>query len=211
MKTDVTFIGLVRKVVGAKVLVELSRELSSSPIIDGRVHRIGQVGSFVRIPLGFLNVFGIVSMVGASELASMVESALPTLEGQRWIEVQLVGEAYQSEPFSRGVSTFPTLDDEVHAVTEKALVVIYGTQKPSMIQVGTLAVSNSLPAFLDLDRLVARHAAIVGSTGSGKSNMVAGLLKKIADGSHPNAQVVIIDPHGEYGAALAGRARGFSI
>ena len=56
-----------------------------------------------------------------------------------------------------------------------------------------------------------RHAAIVGSTGSGKSNTVAAFLKGLTGGSFPSARIVVIDPHGEYGAALKDRARVFSI
>ena len=79
MKTDVTFLGVIRRVVGAKVFVEISPEIpSASPIISGRVYRLGQVGSFVRIPLGFLNLYGVVSMVGASEI-SHSSSSRPTV------------------------------------------------------------------------------------------------------------------------------------
>lgn len=212
MKTDVTFLGLVRRVVGAKVLVEISHEVpSASPIIQGRVYRLGQVGSFVRIPLGFQNVYGVVSMVGASETTQSDELDIPFSHGQRWIEVQLVGESYGREGFQRGVSTFPTLDDEVHIITEDDLAVIYGVSGSSMVEIGTHAASESLPAAVDLDKIVTRHAAILGSTGSGKSNTVAGFLKALTNGSFPSAHIVVIDPHGEYGAALKGRARVFSI
>ena len=53
MKTQPTFMGSVRRVVGAKVYVEISNEISVSLIIHGRVYRLGQVGSFVRIPRCF--------------------------------------------------------------------------------------------------------------------------------------------------------------
>src|SRR5882672_2314227 len=111
MKNDVTFLGLVRRVVGAKVFVEISPEIpSASPIINGRLHRIGQVGSFVRIPLGFLNLYGVVSMVGASEAAESEDNEMVPPEGQRWLEIQLVGESYGRDGFQRGVSVFPTLE-----------------------------------------------------------------------------------------------------
>ena len=114
MRTDVTYLGTIRRVVGAKVLVEISREITSSPIIYGKSYRLGQIGSYVRIPLGFLNLYGIVSMVGASELMKDedIEGIIP--HGERWIEVQLVGESYGKESFQRGISIFPTIDDEVH-------------------------------------------------------------------------------------------------
>jgi hypothetical protein len=82
MKSDVTFLGLVRRVIGAKVLVEISHEIpSASPIIHGRVYRLGQVGSFVRIPLGFLNLYGVVSMVGASEVSHPDVTDIPIPQG----------------------------------------------------------------------------------------------------------------------------------
>lgn len=212
MKSEVTFLGLVRRVVGAKVFVEVSSDIpSASPIINGRVHRLGQVGSFVRIPLGFLNLYGVVSMVGASEAPAPDIAEEHPLRGQRWIEVQLVGESYAKEGFQRGVSVFPTLDDETHIVTEEDLQLIYATSGPSMIAIGSHSASESLKAAINLDKIVTRHAAIVGSTGSGKSNTVAGFLKALTSGAFPSAGVVVIDPHGEYGSALVDRARIFSI
>jgi hypothetical protein len=212
MKNDVTFLGLVRRVVGAKVFVEISPDIpSASPIINGRLYRLGQVGSFVRIPLGFLNLYGVVSMVGASQAVESEDADVFPPEGQRWLEVQLVGESYGRDGFQRGVSVFPTLEDEAHIVTEDDLAVIYGSSGESMVQIGTLAASENLPATIDLDKIVTRHAAIVGSTGSGKSNTVAGFLKALVNGSYPSARVVVIDPHGEYGAALKDNAKVFSI
>jgi len=208
---DVTFFGIVRKVVGARVHVEVSPDIpSASPIINGRIYRLGQVGSFVRIPLGFLNLYGIVSTVGASEGLPPDDDAEPS-HGLRWVEIQLVGESFGTSGFQRGVSAFPTLDDHVHVVTEDDLALIFGISGPAMVEIGSLAASESLPAKINLDRLVTRHGAIIGSTGSGKSNTVAGLLKALTNGTFPSARIVVIDPHGEYAAALNGRARVFSI
>jgi hypothetical protein len=212
MKTDVTFLGLVRRVVGAKVFVEISSEIpSASPIVNGRLYRLGQIGSFIRIPLGFLNLYGIVSMVGASQTAQPEATEELPPGSERWLEIQLVGESYGKDEFQRGVSIFPTLEDEAHIVTEDDLALIYGPAGDSMVQIGTHAASESLPATVDLDKIVTRHAAILGSTGSGKSNTVAGFLKALASGDFPSARVVVIDPHGEYSAALKDKARVFSI
>ncbi len=207
MRNDSTFLGLVRRVIGSRVLVELSQDIpSANPIIEGRLYRLGQVGSFVRLPLGFLSVYGVVSMVGASEVISNREVSadfvLPT--GQRWMEVELVGESYGRGTFQRGVSMFPTLDDEVHVVTEGDLAVVYSSLGAAPIQIGTHASSENLAAIIDVERIVTRHAAIVGSTGSGKSNTVAALLKALNGAGYPGARVVVIDPHGEYGSAFKG-------
>jgi len=212
MKNDVTFLGHVRRVVGSKVFVEISVEIpSASPIINGRLYRLGQIGSFVRIPLGFLNLYGVVSMVGAAEGAQSDGSDGLPAAGQRWLEIQLLGESYGKDGFQRGISIFPTLDDEAHIVTEDDLALIYGASGDSMVRIGTLAASENLPATVDLDKIVTRHAAILGSTGSGKSNTVAGFLKALVTGSFPGARIVVIDPHGEYGEALKDSARVLSI
>ena len=70
MKGDATYLGVIRRVIGAKIFIEICPDIpSANPIIHGRAYRLGQIGSFVRIPLGFLNLYGVVSMVGASETA----------------------------------------------------------------------------------------------------------------------------------------------
>ncbi|MFA5786490.1 MAG: DUF87 domain-containing protein [Actinomycetota bacterium] len=212
MRTDATFLGLIGGVEGARARVRITADLpSASPIVHGRLYRLGQVGSFVRIPLGFLNVFGIVSKVGASETPEPAGSHQTLDVGQRWIEVELVGEAYRGARFERGVSSFPTLDDEVHIVTEDDLRLIYGTAGPASVEIGWHSASDNLRARVDLDKIVTRHAAIIGSTGSGKSNAVAGFLKALSGGAFPGAHVVVIDPHGEYRTALRDQARVFRI
>lgn len=214
MKTESTFFGTVRRVVGAKVFVELSSDLpSTNPIVEGRLYRIGQIGTFVRIPVGFLNLYGVVSSVGTAAPADTTEEA----EGAdapiavRTVEIQLVGEAYAGGTFQRGLSEYPTLDDEVHAVTEDDLAAIYRSSAHAQIPIGFHSASENLVAYLDLDRFVTRHTAIVGSTGSGKSNTVAAILKTLTTGEYPNARIFIIDPHGEYGAAFPDVSKVFRI
>jgi uncharacterized protein len=214
MKSESTFFGSVRRVVGSKVFVELSPDLpSTNPIVEGRLYRIGQIGTFVRIPVGFLNLYGVVSSVGTAAPAETDDeqdnAAVPP--AVRTVEIQLIGEAYAGASFQRGLSEYPTLDDEVHAVTEDDLAAIYRTSVGSQIPIGFHSASESLIAYLDLDRFVTRHTAIVGSTGSGKSNTVAAILKTLTKGDYPNARVFVIDPHGEYGAAFPTASKVFRI
>lgn len=212
MKTDSTFLGNVVGVVGGEVTVEISPDIpSSSPIVEGKLHRIGQVGSFVRIPVGYLNLYGIVSMVGAAELLEREAAVLPFIKGRRWIKVQLVGESYRGEEFHRGVGTYPTIDDEVHLVTGDDLAAIYSMQSEAQIEIGHLSASEALAATLSLEKMVTRHVAIVGSTGSGKSNAVARLLGGILKGGYPGASMVVIDPHGEYSTAFSDTSRVYRI
>jgi hypothetical protein len=81
-----------------------------------------------------------------------------------------------------------------------------------------LANAEGIPVRIDLDKLVTRHSAVLGSTGSGKSTTVASLLRSIALGStseniagFPSARILLLDIHGEYSNALKSVAEVFRI
>lgn len=124
----------------------------------------------------------------------------------------LFGEGLGNE-FERGIGQYPTIGDEVHLVTNDDLKVIYGWSegKQGTISVGQIAATSGISADIDVAGLVSRHSAVVGSTGSGKSNLVTVLLEAVSDGSFPNARAIVIDPHGEYATALDDKAHVFRI
>lgn len=212
MRRDPTFIGTVQDVHGATVTVELSNEtITGLGFVHGEGYRIGQVGSFVRIPLGFIDLYGVVSQVGAG--AAPAADAELKLYGNRWLTVQMVGEGQRGGRFERGISQHPTIDDAVHIVTEADLRAIYGSGDPhDFVSVGHLASAESIPAFVNINRLVTRHSAVVGTTGAGKSTTVAGLLNALSDPvRYPSSRILVFDIHGEYSKALADRAAVFRI
>lgn len=213
MRSDATYLGSVLRVTGSAVLIELSRDLpSAAPVIGGHLHRIGQIGSFVRIPVGLISLYAIVSMVGVSEsLPQQQEVGIFPVVGRRWMEAQLIGETAGTLPFQRGTSITPTIDDEVHVITQHDLERIYTNPGSAPVTIGFHASSDGLEATIDVEKIVTRHAGIFGSTGSGKSNSVAALLRAISKGAYPNARIVIFDPHGEYGTALGDISRVMKI
>ena len=212
MNADPTLLGTVEDVSGASIRIKLGQgTVSGLSFIEGQSYRVGQVGGFVRIPLGFVNLYGVISQVGASAVPERL--AETEQHGNRWMTVQLVGEGHPATGFDRGISQFPTVGDSAHLVTEYDLRTIYGRpQDPRFVQVGRLASANSIPALVEIDKLVTRHSAVVGTTGSGKSTTVAGLLAALSESSlYPSARILVIDIHGEYGKALSDRAAVFRI
>ncbi len=209
MKTEPTYLGSVSAVSGSDVNIYLAKSVSSGlAIIKGTTYRIGQVGSFVRIPQGYTNLYGIVCHVGAD---AVPEKLVDTpQESGRWIKAQLVGESMGND-FERGISQYPSVKDDVHLVTEEDLAKIYGTEKDGHIEIGRLASAENIKVKLDLDKLVTRHSTVLGSTGSGKSTTVASLLRSIYNSNYPSARVLLLDIHGEYSAALKDVASVFRI
>lgn len=200
-RNEATFVGTIQSVTGAIVAIRIRDDLTSSlMMVRGESHRVGQIGAFVRIPLGYSNLYGVVIQVGAAAAPSQTDPS--AADAHRWISAALFGESVSGH-FERGVSQFPTVGDEVHVVTVADLEVIFGsTRQDSSITVGTVSSASGIPGTIDLAKLVSRHGAIVGSTGAGKSNLVAVLLDAIASQGFPSARVLVLDPHGEYGSAI---------
>jgi len=206
-KNRITEIGEVDSISGNSISVKLFDNIRSNmPIIDGVVYRIGQIGSFVKIPLGYANLYGIVTQIGSAaipdNLKELIAQDYDQLKNTRWVNITLVGEQ-NGRKFERGVTQYPTTGDKVHLVTIGDLDIIYGGYEDSnSINVGNISVSESLDAKIDIDKLVSRHCAIVGSTGSGKSNAVTVILEALAKKEFKSSRILVVDPHGEYNDAL---------
>jgi uncharacterized protein len=174
-----------------------------APIFRGRIQSVGQIGSLVRLPQGLVDLIGQVSLLGIAELAGAQPPAEVVQTGERWLQVQLLGELdHATEHFQRGIGSYPGLDDPVHFVTADDLRAIFPPEDEQRLRVGRLAAAEEVPVSLDVGRLVIRHAAVVGSTGAGKTSTVATLLQGFARGGWSAANIVVIDPHGEYASAL---------
>lgn len=185
-------------------------------MVAGQSYRVGQIGAFLRIPLGYTQLYGVCTQVGADaapqrsdpteiEIVNSVDS--PELSGYRWLTLALFGEAVGGE-FDRGVGMYPTVGDLVHLVTPRDLRAIYRDQSPgNAISVGRIAGAAGLPARLEVSALVSRHSCIVGSTGAGKSNLVAIILDALTGEEFPSARLLVVDPHGEYASAMGTKAR----
>ena len=212
MTNKETYLGSVQDVNGTTVSVSLSEEsLTGFVYIDGQGYRSGQIGSFIRIPIGFIDLFGIISKVGASANPKSQIDGQP--HGDRWMSIQLLGEGQRNGSFQRGISQYPTIGDEVHLVSENELKRIYGQpEKPYFVKIGHIANAESIPALVDINKLVTRHSAIVGTTGSGKSTTVASILNAISNKNrYPSSRIIILDIHGEYGRAFGDKANIYKI
>lgn len=200
METDITYLGKIIRVDSASVEVEICNSIpSAAPIVNGRLYKIGQIGTFVKIPIGNLRIYGIVASVSNTPLKA---DGIETLTGSRFLSVQLIGEKVGDGRFEKGVGTFPTINDEVHLVVEDDLHDIYGKKEGlGAIEIGKHSSSENLGVFVDIHKLILRHSAILGSTGSGKSNTTVSILKSILDG-YVGSRIILVDPHGEYASAF---------
>lgn len=121
--------------------------------------------------------------------------------------INLVGTFYnkygagKENKFKRVINTYPEINSEVYQANEAAMSMIMNAVSSKAtngnnLEIGHFASNRDVAALLDGNRFFQRHACIVGSTGSGKSYTVAGILEK-AD-QLPYTNMIVFDLHGEY-------------
>lgn len=212
MISQPTLLGIVTGVSSSSVSVDLAISVESGIVVlEGRNYRIGQVGSFVKIPLGYNHLYGVIS---ESNESSTVDMDVGLSKDRKWIKVELVGESL-GDYFDRGISEYPSIGDQVHFVVDSDLKKIFKRTSKSQFNVGRLSSSEGIGVSLDLDKLISRHSAVLGSTGSGKLTSTASLLRSMVlrndDAALPSARILLIDIHGEYSPALKDVAKVFSV
>jgi hypothetical protein len=160
----------------------------------------GAIGGQVKIKVGRQWLLGNVGEIEADD------GTQAGLRNTVRAQVDFLGEGDETPAgtladFRRGVTRFPRTGDPVVAVNYTDLVELFGaTQRPS-IEIGAVYPTPDIRASLYIDPLLGKHFAILGSTGSGKSTATALILHRIIEKA-PDAHVVVLDPHGEYGTAF---------
>ncbi|EJP77218.1 TPA: ATP-binding protein [Stenotrophomonas maltophilia] len=115
--------------------------------------------------------------------------------------------------FKRGADSFPQIDRDCFVIEGGNLQRFMGIlgsdlSENERLKLGTFVVDRSAEAIASGDRFFQRHAAILGSTGSGKSWAVALILERAARLKFPN--IIVFDMHGEYAPLADKECGGFA-
>lgn len=215
-------IGAVIEVDGTHIVAELDPKITElTRVYGGVIYPIGQFGSIIKIHFGARLIFGYVGRLRMKSEYEREKGLAPESGGTaRIIEADLFGEgewtfdqsAWKLE-FERGVTTFPLPQQKVYLTPRAELGFIYGEGTGSTILLGEHVGSGGTPCYAEMNDLLGKHTAILGSTGAGKSGTVAAVLHSILDrgkdASHQkwHPQIVVLDPHNEYGTAFPSHVR----
>ncbi len=205
-RTEAIRVGRVVAVSGSQVITLLEMAPRRK---DGSDAPKLQIGTLIKMQTPVSTVFGMVS--GLSIPIPKQDAGDAELN---IIEMELVGETMNREdegkqPFQRGVSIFPTLDDSVFIASKDDLGRVYAPPAVDTVRIGTIHQDEALPAFVGTDNLLGKHFAVLGTTGSGKSCAVALILQAILE-RHKNAHILLLDPHNEYSHAFGTMAEALS-
>jgi len=122
--------------------------------------------------------------------------------------VDLLGEILGSadrQKFQRGVTNYPTIGDAVELINNQELRTVYAPSGSDQINIGTLQQDPSVIAYVDIEEMLSKNFAVLGSTGVGKSTGVSLLLNEILK-SRPNLRIFLLDVHNEYGRCFGERS-----
>src|SRR5438046_709057 len=160
-----------------------------------------EMGALVKMQTRVSTVYGMVS-----GLRVPLPNLSPSDQELKVIELELAGETLREEngeqgAFRRGVSAHPALDEPVYLASPADLAQVYARPSVATARIGTLHQDSAVPAYILTNELFGKHFSIVGTTGSGKSCVVATILSAVIE-RNPHAHAMLIDPHGEYAAAL---------
>ncbi len=195
-------IGQVISISGSKAKVLL---LKSATVQGSAEQMCPHIGTILTVDTGVAVVLCLIT--GMSVPSSAVDK---DQTDTRIVDVDLVGELLREEDgylrtLRRGCSVYPRLGDVLYVASHVVLEKAYHFNSFNSVEIGTIHQDPSIPAVVKVDELLGKHFAIVGSTGSGKSCTVALILRQILQ-SHPNAHVVLLDPHNEYDACFTDTA-----
>lgn len=215
-------IGKIIEVDGSRIIAELDPTISDlSRVFAGENYPIGQFGSIIKVHFGRRSIYGLVSRL-RMKADYQIEKGLPVASSdERIIEADLFGEGEwrrkgDSEftlEFERGVATYPLPQQTIYLTPKSELRFIYGDAKGAVIQLGEHVGSGGAPCYAELNELLGKHTAILGSTGAGKSGTVAAVIHsilergQIVNHDHWHPQIIILDPHNEYGKAFPAHQR----
>ena len=211
-------IGKIIEIDGSRVIAELDPGLTElSRVYAGETYPIGQFGSIVRIHFGRRLIY---AFVGRLRMKAEYEAERGTIPraapDERIVEADLFGEGewtYDGSgegrlQFERGVATYPLPQQTVYLTPKAELRFIYGHFKGAVIQLGEHVGAGGAPCYAELNELLGKHTAILGSTGAGKSAAVAAIIHSVVQRGKDETydqwrpQIVILDPHNEYGKAF---------
>ncbi|MFN3349707.1 ATP-binding protein [Pseudorhodoplanes sp.] len=183
-------IGRVIAVSGSNATVELNATIGQDAVR-------ATVGKFLGVVTGEAIAIGMVTKVAEQSGPRTVSTAYVDMFGE-------LREQNGRPAFSRGITDYPAIGDSALLMTNEELRLVYGNSR-STAHVGVLRQDPSIQALVDVDEMLNKHFAILGTTGVGKSSAVAIILQQVLE-ARPDLRIFLVDPHNEFGHSFGEKA-----
>lgn len=213
-------IGKIISVEYDKFRVKLFHTTKNSTVsINGQIYYFGNIGSFLKTqnPTGDSIICEVVAVLDHSFESKMFSNY--NLDSSRELVIKPIGTLNSSKEFFMGVGIFPTIYTDVAIVTIDDIKHILTPNKavakddeiPGLHDRIEIGVSKNMINYkidLNINKLFNIHTAVLGNSGSGKSNTIAHILQEVyrKDNNHAHgAKTILFDVNGEYHKAFSER------
>jgi uncharacterized protein len=191
-------LGHVHGINGAHATVGVLRTALNGP------HRaLITVGKFIKIRTDDGLLVGVITEV--------IIASAPNNQGEDYgavASVDLTGAIDQRNAgamqFRRGVKHYPTIGDAAIPLLQAELRSIFENSSGAAIRIGSLRQDNTVDVCVEVDEMLSKHFAVLGSTGVGKSSAVAHILIQAMRVRH-DLRIFLLDSHNEYGRCFGER------
>lgn len=188
--------------------VKISAEIRGNSVnLSGSVYYFGNIGSYLKTTnsVGEQLICEVVSIFDSDMKADIAYD----VEGNRELLLKPIGTINRENVFNLGVGIFPSIYSEVSIVTFADMELILKTNMDKNVddavhQSFYLGESKNLinyPIDININSFFNIHSAILGNSGSGKSNTIAHILQDIhkkTNHSSIGSRILIFDVNGEY-------------
>jgi hypothetical protein len=182
---------------------QASLGILQSVLADGGHARV-TVGKFLSVQTGQSLLIGVITEVSFQSTPVAREQGYGATA-----QLDLMGEIKKDDKgavrFHRGVTDYPAIGDPATLMSGPELQLVYSASGAKTINIGHLHQDSGVGAFIDVDGMLSKHFAVLGSTGVGKSSGIAVILREVLM-ARPDLRVFLIDPHNEYGRCFGDQA-----
>lgn len=176
--------------------------------IQGEIYYFGNIGSYLKTsnPLGEEIICEVIAIFDTDKQDTEQNF---NLNSNRELLLKPIG-IYKNENFTLGIGVYPSLYSDVSLLTGKDLEkILMSTQEGEAISEKVyLGISKNHinhPISIQIDKFFGIHSAVLGNSGSGKSNTIAHLLQEVYRKDRPanKSKIIIFDVNGEYSQAFS--------
>lgn len=217
--------GKVISVDSFKVIIELDENIKGtqkSGYYD--IYEVAKVNSYVIIPIGSDRIVALITRVKAFEDNEIekLTGEIKFSKSKRHLLATMLGTISEGK-YIDGVYNYPILDNPVWYIIKDDLEKIFDNsltkegidyQKDFYLPVGKNSNFPDYDIKINPDKFFAKHSAILGNTGSGKSCTITSILQSLFNYNYSkdfkkieklkSATIIIFDTNGEYKKAFEG-------
>lgn len=218
-------IGRVVSVDSFKVIIELDDNIKGtqkSGYYD--IYEVAKVNSYVILPIGSDKIVALITRVKSFEDNEIekLTGGIKFSKSKRHLLATMLGTISEGK-YLDGVYNYPILDNPVWYIIKEDLEKIFDNisskdeidyQKDFYLPIGKNSNFPDYDIKINPDKFFAKHSAILGNTGSGKSCTVTSILQALFNFNYStnkeykkdlkSATIIIFDTNGEYKKAFEG-------